>query len=98
MKEYIYYWNHHMMPTTERQEIEKVLNNKDYFSFIELYKKYSIKAIEYGQYYKEFESWIPMTYLPSSISVWQDNQFIEYISILDRNNFNKITYHESECG
>lgn len=39
-----------------------------------------------------------MTYLPNNISVWQDDQFIEYISILDKNNFNKITYHESECG
>ena len=87
-----------MMPKKEREQIESVLSNKDYFSFIELYKKYSIQAIEYGNYIEEFEAWCPMIYLPDGISVWDDNTYIETISILDKNNFEKITFSECECG
>lgn len=41
-----------------------------------------------------------MIYLPDSISVWDDDkmEFGEYISVLDKNNFMKITYTECECG
>ena len=98
MKEYIYYWYHHMMSDTERQNIEKVLKDKDYFAFIELYKKYSIEAIQYGHYYEEFQSWCPMTFLPNQISVWDGEHFIEHLSILDKENFDKITFSECECG
>lgn len=100
MKSYNYYWYHHMMPDKEREEISQTLKDKDYFRFIELYKKYTILAIKYGQYLEEFKSWIPMTYLPDQISVWDEDaeEFIEFISILDRENFMKITYSECECG
>ena len=100
MKSYNYYWYHHMMPQEEQKIIFEAIQNKDYNKFIELYKKYSILAIKCGKYYAEFESWIPMTYLPDSISVWDDDKvdFIEYISVLDKNNFMKITYTECECG
>ena len=37
----------------EQNKISQVIQNKDYFSFIELYKEYSIKAIQYGKYYEE---------------------------------------------
>lgn len=98
MKTYNYYWYHHMMPNDERKKIENALNDKDYFAFLELYKKYSIQAIKYGSYYKEFNSWIPMTFLPNQISVWDGEDFIEYLNILDKDNFDKITHHECECG
>ena len=96
--QYIYYWYHHMMPDNERKEIEKVLNEKDYFKFIDLYKKYSIEAIKYGQYIEEFQSWYPMTFLPDQISIWNGDNHEGYLSILDKENFEKITHHECECG
>lgn len=62
MKEYVYYWYHHTMPDDKRKEIERVLAEKDYEAFIELYKKYTIKSIEYGSYNEELETWFPMTF------------------------------------
>ena len=96
--QYIYYWYHHMMPDNERKEIEKVLNEKDYFKFIDLYKKYSIEAIKYGQYIEEFQSWCPMTFLPDQISIWNRDNHEGYLSILDKEKKKKITHHECECG
>lgn len=96
--QYIYYWYHHMMPDNERKEIEKVLNEKDYFKFIDLYKKYSIEAIKYGQYIEEFQSWCPMTFLSDQISIWNGDNHEGYLSILDKESFEKITHHECECG
>lgn len=95
---YIYYWYHHMMPEDERKEIEKSLNEKDYFKFIDLYKKYSIEAIKHGQYIEEFQSWCPMTFLPYQISIWNGDNHEGYLSILDKDSFEKITYYECECG
>ena len=100
MKSYNYYWYHHMMPSEEQKDIFEAIQNKDYDRFIELYKKYSILAIKYGKYYEEFETWIPATYLPDTISVWDENamEFVEFISVLDKANFMKITHTECECG
>ena len=100
MKEYVYYWYHHMMPSEERKRINQTIQNKDYFNFIELYKYYSIKAIQEGSYLEEFQTWIPMTYLPSTISVFdsEDKNFYDSVLILDKDNFEKITYSECECG
>lgn len=100
MKKYAYYWYHHMMPEKEREEIFQAIKDKDYFRFIELYKKYNILAIRQGTYSDEFESWSPMTYLPDGISVWdtEKEECLETIYILDKENFMKITHTECECG
>lgn len=102
MKKYIYYWYHHNMPLRERNAIYKTIKNKDFEGFIELYKKYSIKAIENGFRIKdeEFDCWIPMIYLPSTISCYnlEDEHDFEVLSVLDRENFEKIDYNECECG
>lgn len=96
---YVYHWYHHMMPTEERQKITQALKDKDYYAFIVLYKKYAIKAIEDGQYYEELKSWLPMVYLPDTISVYDENtKLIETVSVLKRDNFDKITETECECG
>ena len=41
-----------------------------------------------------------MTYLPSQIWVVENNDYDNstYVSILDKENFDKITFHECECG
>ena len=96
--QYIYYWYHHMMPDNERKEIEKALNEKDYFKFIDLYKKYSIEAIKYGQYIEEFQSWCPMIFLPDQISIGNGDNHEGYLNILDKESFEKITHYECECG
>ena len=99
MKSYSYYWYHHMMPIEEQNKISAVIQNKNFFEFINLYKEYLIKAVQNGKYYKEFNSWIPMIYLPDTISVYDsETEIIEYIFILDKENFEKITYSECECG
>ena len=99
MKSYIYYWYHHMIPAEEQNKINQTIQNKDYFGFIELYKEYSIKAIQCGKYYEEFATWCPMIFLPDTISVYDDNaDTFEYVSALEKENFEKITYSESECG
>ena len=96
--QYIYYWYHHMMPSKEKEKIEKALNEKNYFDFINLYKKYAVKAIELGEYVEEFQSWCPMIFLPHQISIWVENKHKGYLSILDKESFEKITYCECECG
>jgi hypothetical protein len=53
------------------------------------------KGILEGYIDSEFNCFIPLIYLPDSIYVPEQN---DYISVLDRNNFNKITFSESECG
>lgn len=45
MKSYTYYWYHHMLPVEDQNKISKVIQSKDYFAFIKLYKEYSIKAL-----------------------------------------------------
>ena len=99
MNEYIYYWYHHMMPDEQRKEIHETIENKNYFKFIDLYKKYAIESIKYGRYYEEFQAWCPMTYLPNYITVFDEQgEIIDELCILDKENFEKITYDECECG
>ena len=98
MRNYSYYWYHHMIPVEEQNRISAIIQNKDYFKFIELYKLYTLKAIQYGKFNEEFNSWIPMIFLPDTISVWDGDNFIEYLNILNKDNFEKITFNECECG
>ena len=106
-KEVNYYWYHHMIPTSERKIISDTINNHDFEKFIELYKKYTIRAINNGQMIyidndKNNNSNIifcPMTFLPNEASIYnKETNTIEYIDILNKNNFMKITYEECECG
>lgn len=100
MKEYVYYWYHHMMPDDERKEIERVLAEKDYEAFVELYKKYTVLSMKYGSYNEELETWFPMTFLPSHICVYgtEAEEFEEDEYVLSKPAFMKITYAECECG
>lgn len=95
---YVYYWYHHMMPKDERKNIEKVLDEKDYFEFLNLYKKYTIQAIKLGEYSEELQSWIPMIFLPNYISCWDGEDYLYDLPVLDKNNFEKITDYDCECG
>lgn len=88
-----------MIPVEEQNRISSIIQNKDYFKFIELYKEYSIKAVQQGKYYEEFRTWLPMIFLPDIITVYDsDKETFEYVSVLEKENFEKITYSECECG
>ena len=95
-KDYVYYWYHHGIPYEEVEKIQECIDNHDFNTFIKFYKKYSIKAIECGK----FNEWIPMIFLPNDIAVFNKNndEIIEYIDVLNKDNFNKITYSEYENG
>ena len=98
-KEYIYYWYHHMMDDKRKNYIQTIINNHNYEAFIKEYKRLSIEGIKLGKFDEEFNSWFPIIFLPDTISVYDKNtNEIEYISVLDKDNFNKITYSECECG
>ncbi len=47
MKNYVYYWYHHMMSTDEREKIAQAIKNKDYYAFIVLYKKQQNFSLSY---------------------------------------------------
>lgn len=87
-----------MMPAEERERIEKILQEKDYFAFIDVYKEYSIKAIEYGEYVEELHTWIPVIFLPENIIVWDNEEIAYFLNVLDKESFEKITCAECECG
>jgi hypothetical protein len=88
-----------MMPDNERKIIEKALNEKNYEAFIRLYKKYSILGINQGYFSEEFQTWFPILYLPVTAAVYEDNNdYVDEINILFKENFEKITAQESECG
>ena len=96
---YVYYWYHHMIDSEEREEIQKTLNNKDFNAFIKCYKKYNSRGLFEGKFYEEFNSFIPLIYLPDTITVFDDkDKILDCISILDKSNFEKITFSECECG
>ena len=98
MKEYNYYWYHHMIPDTERAKVQKILREKDYFEFIKYYKTLNSYGLEKGEYYEEFETFIPIVYFPNTIHVYENEILVDTINILDKNNFMLITDVECECG
>lgn len=87
-----------MMPENERKYIEKIIDKKDYNAFINLYKEYAIKGINQGDFYEELNCWCPMVYLPNSIAVYENGEWVKNVSVLDKSEFEKITYSECECG
>lgn len=40
----------------------------------------------------------PIIYLPDTITVFGKDLIVGYISVLDKNNFDLITWNEYECG
>jgi hypothetical protein len=84
-----------MIDDAYRENVQNAIDNHDFETFIYWYKKLNSKGILEGYIDSEFNCFIPLIYLPDSIYVPEQN---DYISVLDRNNFNKITFSESECG
>lgn len=97
-QEIIYNWYHHMMPIEEQKEIEKSIKNKDFETFINFYKKYNSRGLLNGKIWEEFDSFCPVIYLPDTAYVYENGKVKEEIDILERGNFNKITFSENECG
>lgn len=102
-REIKYFWYHHGMHKKDRESIQKVIENKDFYSFIFYYKIYNALGIEHGEIeYDEdnhgFDVFTPIIYLPDEASIWEGNIIKGRINILSRENFNKITFSESEHG
>lgn len=97
--ELTYYWYHHMMPSKDRKAIQKAIDSHDFETFISFYKKYNSQGIKDGYIEKnEFNSFIPIIYLPDQASFISNNNEVLFLNILEIDNFNRISYSESECG
>lgn len=98
IKELDYYWYHHGMPIKDREAIQKAISNHDFETFISFYKKYNSKGIKNGYIEtEEFNAFFPIIYLPDTASYFIDNKHY-LVNILSKDNFNRITYSEYECG
>lgn len=82
-----YYWYHHGMLSDDfKEEIEQIIKNHDYDSFI------SIKRM--------LDKLYDFCFLPDIAFVCDENDEYDFeeVNILNRENFNKIVYEEYECG
>lgn len=84
-----YFFYHHMdMPTEDQYQVEEAVENHDFKSFMEMYKKWQ-KGRKDG-----------FCYLPDKVMVSygdKENDYFE-MSILNKENFERLTYAECECG
>lgn len=88
--EVCYFWYHHMMDDKSRESIQRCLDDKDFSGFMRWRKRLS-------RYEKD--SPFDMVFLPSTALMFEDDDSEpEEICILDKENFMKITFSESECG
>lgn len=94
MKEYIYYWYDHLVLryNGDAKKVEDAIDSKNFDAFMKLKKKYSGRHDGVAQARWE--------YFPNVIHVWDDEvcDFVEELDVNVRENFNKITHHEYECG
>lgn len=96
--EVTYYWYHHMMNDKDRKTIQKAIDEHDFETFIKYYKHYNSEGIKHGYIDNdEFNAFFPIVYLPNEASFIVDNEW-HWINILHKDNFNRITFSESECG
>lgn len=97
--EYIYYWYHHNeIPLNTQIKIHKAIERKDFDSFIKYYQKYNCLGIKQGFYHDELGIWVPVCYLPEQIAVFDNDEVVDYVSILEKSNFEKILLDECEWG
>lgn len=85
-----YYWYHHMMDEENRKAIQRCIDNKDFEGFMMWRRCLS-------EYEKNFP--FDMVFLPPTALAYEDEDSEpELIYILEKENFMKITFSESECG
>lgn len=96
-----YYWYYHGLSFKEQEKISKAIQEKDFETFISFYKKYNSQGILNGKII-EMDGEVffcPITYLPNTASYFNEEiQDIEYLDILIKENFEKITHNEREHG
>jgi len=90
-KKYVYYWyDHLLLRPGVAHDIEECIKNHNYDKFMEYYKFFQLNELINPE---------GLTYFPDHIAVFdQDSNLLEDISVFNRENFNKITYNEYECG
>lgn len=86
--EYTYYWYDHLILrfNGDAEKVGAAIDNKDFDTFMAFKEKYNNRE----------EGWI---YFPDKICVFDDSgEIVGELDVNIRENFNKITYHEYECG
>lgn len=78
----VYYWYHHMLPSDERNAIQRSIDEHDYALFKAWRTKLNSSA---------------MCYLPDEVYVYSGDDFIGSIPMGEQA-FSLITYSECECG
>jgi len=93
-----YYWYHHGMPSIDKEKIQKAIDEKDFDTFINFYKKYNSEGIKKGIFIKDLNSFCPIVYLPDTATWVAKDNVVHWLDILNKDNFNRITFSENECG
>lgn len=96
-----YYWYYHGLPFEDQEKISQAIQEKDFETFIFFYKKYNSQGILNGKIIEmdDVTFFCPIVYLPDRASYFNEvTQEIEYLYILQKENFEKITYNEREHG
>lgn len=78
----VYYWYHHMLPSDERNAIQRSIDEHDYALFKAWRTKLNSSV---------------MCYLPDEVYVYCGDDFIGSIPMGEQA-FSLITYSECECG
>lgn len=89
--DYIYYWYDHLILRNngDAKEVDRAIRGKDFDAFMKIKKKYLRK--EYNP-----NKWL---FFPDVIRVWDAGKgIVGELDVNVRENFNKITHHEFECG
>lgn len=89
MQVILYYWYHHGMPELMQQGIQKALDEKNYAEFLFYYTVLN-NAFDDDGY--------SLVFLPDTADVFDGDNLVSTINILDYNNFMKITGSDCEHG
>ena len=88
--DYVYYWYYHgAMSHDAADTINNLIMSHDYDAFLRIYEEYK-PGTDKNPY-----GW---TFFPDRISCFKDYDLVDQTSVFDKENFNKITRAEYECG
>lgn len=89
---YTYYLYHHLyISHGERDRIIKTIMEHDFDNFLQFYLWYQKNSLNNPHGF---------VFFPDTITVYdkERGEYLEGISVLDKNNFNKIEFAKCECG
>ena len=81
--EVLYFWYDHFDPRINRKFLQYVIERHDYETFREWYDRFVDE---------------PLTYFPSTASIFINDDLVGEVVILSKGTFDLITFNEAECG